>query len=171
MAPGDIFDDKVTKRADASTLDVIRRVKAALPAMQAVCPRNVVARHMKPNNCVEVSSYSKSWPCFFPQHGRGKKHQRPIRLEAWQWIQVEDHPKPFLRGMIHSDGCRFMNTGRKGWRNPRYSFCNVSTDIRSIFCEACDLLGLAWTYAKPKTLYVSRKADVARMDEFIGPKT
>ena len=32
---------EVTKRADASTLDVIRRVRAALPAMQAVCPKDV----------------------------------------------------------------------------------------------------------------------------------
>ncbi len=31
----------VTKRADASTLDVIRNVKAALPAMQAVAPEDV----------------------------------------------------------------------------------------------------------------------------------
>ncbi|MEO8025399.1 MAG: efflux RND transporter permease subunit, partial [Bryobacteraceae bacterium] len=32
---------EVTKRAEASTLDVIRRVRAALPAMQAVCPEDV----------------------------------------------------------------------------------------------------------------------------------
>jgi len=32
---------EVTKRADASTLDVIRRVREALPAMQAVCPPDV----------------------------------------------------------------------------------------------------------------------------------
>lgn len=32
---------EVTKRSDASTLDVIRRVRAALPAMQAVCPPDV----------------------------------------------------------------------------------------------------------------------------------
>src|SRR5437899_11151892 len=31
----------VTKRADASTLDVIRRVRAALPAMQSVAPEDV----------------------------------------------------------------------------------------------------------------------------------
>jgi hypothetical protein len=37
-------------------------------------------------------------------------------------------------------------------------------------------LGLRWTAAFPAdeskavTIYVSRKADVARMDEFIGPK-
>jgi multidrug efflux pump subunit AcrB len=32
---------EVTKRSDASTLDVIRRVKEALPRMQAVCPPDV----------------------------------------------------------------------------------------------------------------------------------
>src|SRR5712692_6636349 len=31
----------VTKRADASTLDVIRRVREALPAMRAVAPEDV----------------------------------------------------------------------------------------------------------------------------------
>ncbi len=36
--------------------------------------------------------------------------------------------------------------------------------------DACDRLDLHWTWSPPKTIYVSRKADVARMDEFIGPK-
>ena len=34
----------VTKRADASTLDVIRRVRAALPAMRNVVPQDVEIR-------------------------------------------------------------------------------------------------------------------------------
>ena len=104
-----------------------------------------------------------------PQHGPGPKHKRRIELEAWQWIHVEDNPELLLRGLIHSDGHRFINTGRR-WRHPRYGFTNVSTDIKHIFCETCDLLGLRWTKSGPKTIYVSRKADVARMDEFIGPK-
>lgn len=62
-----------------------------------------------------------------------------------------------------------MNTGRGGWRHPRYVFANISADIRRIFTDACDLLGLHWT-AAGRNIYVSRKADVARMDEFIGPK-
>jgi hypothetical protein len=45
----------------------------------------------------------------------------------------------------------------------------VSADIRTTFREACDRLGLRWTEA-PNTVYVSRKADVAVLDEFIGPK-
>jgi hypothetical protein len=74
-----------------------------------------------------------------------------------------------LRGLIHSDGSRFINTGRGGWSCPRYVFNNASADIREIFCAACDLLGLRWTTA-PRAVYVSRKADVARLDEFVGPK-
>ena len=29
-----------------------------------------------PKGCVEVSLYSKHWPCLFPQHGPGRKHKR-----------------------------------------------------------------------------------------------
>jgi hypothetical protein len=76
---------------------------------------------------------------------------------------------PFLlRGLIHSDGCRFVNTGRQ-WRHPRYAFSNLS-DIRLIFTNACDRLGLRWT-TSGRIVYVSRKDDVASMDQFIGPKT
>jgi hypothetical protein len=72
--------------------------------------------------------------------------------------------------LIHSDGYRFQNTGRGNSSSPRYGFTQVSDDIRSIFCNACNLLGLHWTTAKATTIYVSRKADVALLDTFIGPK-
>lgn len=118
---------------------------------------------------VEVYAYSKAWPCLFPQHGPGKKHLRSVELTEWQKEVAERAPRQLLRGLIHSDGCRFVNTGRDGWRCPRYSFSNYSRAIRAIVCAACDRLGLRWTTA-PNTVYVSRKADVARMDDFIGPK-
>jgi len=51
----------------------------------------------------------------------------------------------------------------------QYSFKQVSTDIRTIFSDACDRLGLHWTAART-TICVSRKRDVAILDEFIGPK-
>jgi hypothetical protein len=75
-----------------------------------------------------------------------------------------------VRGLIHSDGCRFQNTGRGGWSHPRYSFTNNSAGIRAIFCEACDLMGLHWTVSGERTIYVSRMADVAKLDRFVGPK-
>ncbi len=121
-----------------------------------------------PDSNVVLSVYSKWWPCVFPQHGEGRKHERPITLAEWQAQLVDQHPGPLLRGLIHSDGCRFINTGTN-WSHPRYSFSNRSADIRRIFCDACDRLGLRWTLA-PHTVYVSRKYDVARLDELVGPK-
>jgi hypothetical protein len=142
-------------------------------AIRAVLPGSRVSRQDLSGDWghwVEIGAYSRAWPCLFPQHGPGKKHERPIALSDWQQRIVAAAPGRLLRGLIHSDVCRFMNTGRGGWRNPRYSFSNYSDDIRGIFCATCDLLELRWT-AAPNTIYVSRKIDVARMDEFIGPKT
>lgn len=146
-------------------------------ALRAVAPRNRVGRLSRRSHYtgrdeitqVDLSCYSKRWPALFPQHGPGRKHQRPIQLADWQRIAVQAAPELFLRGLIHSDGCRNINTGTN-WRHPRYSFSNRSDDIRRLFTWACDLLGLHWTVA-PHTVYVSRKVDVARMDEFIGPKS
>jgi hypothetical protein len=138
-------------------------------AMKRIVPRNRVHQQRRRDGCVEVGAYSRGWGCLLPQVGPGKKHERRIVLEHWQWLYVELHPEPFLRGLIHSDGCRFINTGRN-WSHPRYEFANTSKDIKGIFCATCDLLGLHWTATKGKSIYVSRKIDVARMDEFIGPK-
>jgi hypothetical protein len=139
-------------------------------AIRAVLPRNRVGRHLRRCNCYVISAYSKSWPCLFPQHGTGKKHEREIEFADWQQALVDLSPGLLLRGLIHSDGCRSINTGRGSWRCPRYSFSNLSGDIRRIFCDACDRLEIRWTTAPPGKIYVSRKADVARLDEFIGPK-
>lgn len=146
-------------------------------AISKVRPSNAVHRQMRRGGFtqspeftnVEVSAYSKSWPCLFPQHGPGRKHNRKIELSDWQRQLVSRHPQLLLRGLIHSDGCRFQNTGR-GWSHPRYSFANRSEDIKAIFCDACDLMSLRWTRSGEKTIYVSRKADVAVLDRFVGPK-
>lgn len=144
--------------------------------MQATAPSNKVLVQRTKSNCCVVSAYSRSWPYLFPQHGAGPKHERRIYFTDWQQGLVKRWPQELLKGLLQSDGCRFVNTGRSGWRHPRYSFSNVSTDITSIFCSACDCLGLRWTAAFPAnesaavTIYVSRKDDVARLDEFVGPK-
>jgi hypothetical protein len=147
-------------------------VAECVSAIEEVRPGVRVARQARSGpwgEWVEVGAYSKSWPCLFPQHGPGKKHEREIELRDWQVELVQRAPEQFVRGLIHSDGCRFENTGRGGWRAPRYSFSNRSDDIIALFCWGCELLGLRWTESR-NTIYVSRKADVARMDEFIGPK-
>lgn len=148
-------------------------------AIRAVLPRSRVNRMERTSNYtgrdeathVEITAFSKTWPCLFPQHGRGRKHERPIVLAEWQQTIADRWPDQLLRGLIHSDGCRFINTGRGGWVCPRYSFSNLSDDIRAIFCEACDRLGVRWTKSCGHRIYVSRRDDVAFLDTFIGPKT
>jgi hypothetical protein len=153
-------------------------VEECAKSMCAVVPKSKVNRlerfsTLAPSDFpshVEVSSFSKAWPCLFPQHGPGKKHERRIVLTDWQSQLVDRRPEQLVRGLIHSDGCRFQNTGRNNWSWPRYAFSNLSDDIRAIFCNACDLLGVRWTKSGQRNIYVSRKADVAKLDEFIGPK-
>jgi hypothetical protein len=138
-------------------------------AIREVMPTNRIGR-VGYKTWHELFVYSKHWPCLFPQHGPGRKHEREIVLTDWQRRLVARWPALLLRGLIHSDGCRFQNTGR-GWSHPRYSFANNSEGIRTIFCDACDLMGLRWTASGAKTIYVSRKADVAILDRFVGPKS
>jgi Homeodomain-like domain len=127
--------------------------------------------------CTEVLSYSKHWPCLFPQHEPGRKHTRRIELGDWQRIIVERYPEDFARGLFHSDGYRGINRVRRNWGGgdhwyeyPRYLFVNNSADILRLCGETLDQLGVAWRFSKPNTISVARNEAVARLDEFVGPK-
>lgn len=130
------------------------------------------------DGCVVVSSYWKHWICLFPQHGSGRKHVRVIELAQWQQGVVYLHPKALVRGLIHSDGNRHINTvprrvgGEiKRYRYTRYMFTNASTDILTIFTDALDQLGVHWTQATPRDISIARREDVAFLDTFVGPKS
>jgi hypothetical protein len=127
--------------------------------------------------CVDVTAYWKHWPCVFPQRGPGRKHERGIELAPWQETIVAAQPKALIRGLIHSDGNRHINkvtrgfsSGTRRYRYPRYMFTNASTDILGIFTETLDLLGVHWTQTTPRVISVARRADVAFLDSFVGPK-
>ena len=47
----------------------------------------------KAPGAVVVQAHWKHWPCLFPQHGPGRKHERPIVLEEWQREIVERAPR------------------------------------------------------------------------------
>jgi hypothetical protein len=114
----------------------------------------------------------------FPQHGPGPKHGRRIELTDWQRQITDAHPGALIRGLIHSDGCRTVNrfttklpSGRVAeYAYPRYFFTNVSGDIRDIFCEHCELLGIRWTRSNPRNISISHRNSVAVMKEIVGPK-
>lgn len=150
-------------------------VQACAEAMEAVRPGQHADRYEhRGSNMVIVRMYSRHWPCLFPQHGPGKKHERPIVLARWQQDIVDAQPEALLRGLIHSDGCRVMNrasTEKKTYFYSRYQFSNRSQDIHAIFRDACDRVGVAWRPSGSYTTNVSRRASVAKLDAFIGPKS
>ena len=111
-------------------------------------------------------------------HRPGKKHTRPIVVGESQQKILDTHPGLFLRGLIHSDGCRVINrfktllpSGRLAeYAYPRYFFSNLSADIRGLFCVYCERLGVRWTQSNPRNISVSHRRSVAILDEFVGPK-
>lgn len=142
-------------------------------ATEAVIGRRVAIRAAPHEAVIYVQSYSKQWPCLLAQHGPGVKHERRIALLDWQQRIVDAHPDQLVRGLIHSDGCRVINRirhPRKTYAYPRYEFSNRSADIRRIFCDACDQLGVEWRVMTPYVISIARRPSVAKLDTFIGPK-
>ncbi|MBB4931038.1 hypothetical protein F4561_001858 [Lipingzhangella halophila] len=127
--------------------------------------------------CTEVKSTSKHWPCLFPQHGPGAKHTRAIALVPWQTEIVGRHPEGFVRGLLHSDGCRITNrvkrtvAGKDKWYEyPRYFFSNNSRDIHGLLGRYLDQLGIEWRMSNANNLSIAKRDSVARLDTFVGPK-
>lgn len=158
---------------DERYVDLLDECEASI---RAVLPNAV--SHSRAPGCVQVTSYSKHWPCLFPQHGPGRKHERPIALEPWQHEIVEQHPGRFVRGLFHSDGCRVLNQvsrvvqgERRHYAYPRYFFSNRSDDILALCEWGLDLLGVAHRRSNRWNVSVARRAAVARLDEVVGPKS
>ena len=130
------------------------------------------------HNYSRVTCSWQGWFEAFPQHGPGRKHERPIVLEPWQERIVEAEPWAFLRGLLHSDGCRTVNrfqtklpSGRVAqYAYPRWFFSNLSADIRGLFCATCEQLGLRWTQSNHRNISISDRRSVALVDEHVGAK-
>ncbi len=118
-------------------------------------------------------------PRAFPQHGPGRKHLRRIALTDWQLELTREHPEALIRGLIHSDGCRCVNSFRtklSGGRTAnyayvRYFFTNRSADIRDIFTEHCALLDVRVTQPNHRNLGISYRDSVAILDRLVRPKS
>jgi hypothetical protein len=142
------------------TMDLLRRV---FPANKvgvvwakegAVCIPHVYSQHLR---------------CMFPQAGPGKKHERRIALEPWQQDLVAVAPWAFLRGLIRSDGCSFINrTGKYEYLS--YDFSNYSQDILDLFCEGCESVEVQYR-RYPRSIRVYRRASVALMERHVGVKS
>jgi hypothetical protein len=172
-------DGHVVRNGSSWTLRVT--LDRAYPAIVEECQRAVLAIcGMVPSaipsrrdRSVVVSKTWKAWACLFPQHGPGRKHLRPIVLADWQQRIVDQAPGRFLRGLIHTDGWRGVNKvcskGRR-YEYPRYQFSNRSDDIRRLFTNACEALGIEWRQWTRYHVSVARRESVALLDQFVGEK-
>ena len=109
----------------------------------------------------------------------GTRSNRSIELVDWQREITHAHPRELIRGLIHSDGCRTINRfavdlpvgGRRTYAYPRYFFSNLSADIRAIFTEHCEQVGIRWTLSNHRNVSISQRRSVALLDEFVGDKS
>jgi hypothetical protein len=148
-------------------------------AMKALFPAARVCQLRRMGgSCVALQISDLAVPFAFPQHGPGRKHHRRIVLRDWQRQITRAYPKELLRGLIHSDGCRTVNRFRTRlpsgrvveYAYPRYFFSNLSAEIRRIFSDHCELLGIRWSQSNPRNISVSHRTSVAILDEFVGEK-
>lgn len=158
---------------DAALPGIVRDISRLVGAVHPVAG----VFHVPAPGTTVVQENWKHWPCLFPQHGPGRKHERRIALEDWQVEIVTAFPGHFLRGLFHSDGARVNNWAtrvvageRRRYDYPRWQFSNRSEDILALCGSALDLAGIAWRRSGPWTISVSRREAVARLDGLIGPK-
>ena len=155
---------------DAAYPGIVREVVAAVAEVRAP---GRVRTYAHGDGCLVVSSTWKHWPALLPQHGPGRKHERRLGLVDWQLHITRRLPQSLVRGLIHSDGCRFIARQRRRGRvysYSRYQFSNRSGDILDILRTHLALLGIGWTEPNQTTIAIDRRADVAKLDAFVGSK-
>ena len=149
-------------------------IQDCIDAINIVLPMNKIGLAQK-QGCVDIVVYSTHLVQIFPQHGVGKKHDRKITFEDWQWTIIDEFPLEVFRGLYHSDGCRSQNIVN-GKNYVRYMFTNKSVDLIELFKYVCDKINVHWTTKKAHyerqsyNVYVSRREDVAYLDEVVGAK-
>jgi len=151
---------------DALYPGVVERTAQIMTRTFPGSPVGVVARHG--GRMLVPRVHHGHLPCLLPQHGRGPKHARPMVLEDWQQAAVDAAPWRLLRGLLHSDGCSYVNrTGR--YRYLCWDFSNRSADILDLFCATCDAVGVEHR-RYPHHIRVHRRPSVALLVEHVGLK-
>jgi hypothetical protein len=164
-----IYNDKAYEQLNADILELMRSVKPGSRPHTRLVP-----------GCVVSTVSWKHWPCLFPQHGPGRKHERAIVLEEWQEEIVTAFPADFCVGCFRAPPDRAGPGRRKGEEIEEGRRRSERSDERRepsrnpspCFCASqLGLVEVAWRQSGPWTISVSRREAVAALDELIGPKS
>ena len=162
-----------TSRSDRLRIFLDTRYEGIVSDAQALLercfPTHRVGRFRSGKGTTTILSlYCTHLACLFPQHGAGMKHTRDIVVEPWQTEILEREPWMFLRGLIRSDGCAFVNrTGPYEYLS--YEFSNRSGQIRELFMDACDRVEVEYR-AYRRYVRIYRRSSVALMQRHVGIK-
>jgi hypothetical protein len=144
-------------------------------------PNKKVTFYKKPtSNCYDIKVTAINLHELFP-HGRGAKHSRKISLMDWQKGIVREFPQKCIKGLIQSDGTRYVADIKRYPHRVVYQFSNCSIDIHHILHELTSIENIDFTFRQMKFKKSSTHADsfitsfykrsaVAILDSFIGPK-
>jgi len=80
------------------------------------------------------------------------------------------HRKPHVVDATHHARFGISHVKGKDYAYPRYQFSNRSDDIRKLFTDTCDRLGVQWRQWTRYHVSVAQRESVAFLDSFIGPK-
>jgi hypothetical protein len=126
---------------------------------------------IKEKGCCQITLYKKNLNLYFPQHSRGYKHLREIKLTPFQetWINKIE----LMRGLFHSDGS-FYKSRRGKYVYDNYNFTNKSTDILNMFGDCLDSIGVSYGVRVKQNgiwvIQVQRKKDVEMLKQVLGDK-
>lgn len=122
-------------------------IQEHINALQRLFNKQPNIVYPKNTNAVDIVVGSRDLDFLFPQGTiEGPKNKHPIILEQWQHRIISKYPKQFIRGMMQTDGCRFLNKN-----SVRYSFSNASKDICNIMTEICDKEELSYSIYERQT--------------------
>lgn len=121
--------------------------------------------------CYQITLYKKDLNLYFPQHSKGYKHLREIKLTEFQKENVDNIE--LLRGLFHSDGSFYIRkSNNKIYYN--YNFTNKSKDIIDIFTNCLDSIGISYgTRIKKNEIWVvqiQKTSEVKKLHSILGDK-
>lgn len=138
---------------DKKYINVVKEIEENL---KIIFPYNRTNKISHGKNCYEIYIYNNNIIELFPQHDKGKKYKRKIKLETWQEEIINEFPFLFIKGLIHSDGCSYISkSNKKEYLN--YGFCNKSFDIINLLINSLNKVNISYN------LYFNKNKEIYRL--------